>query len=675
MQQGASRRWARYDARAFPSRSSGSVALATAVILGLALLVLVATVFGVQLAYAGRMYPGVRSLGVALGGQSRAEARTTLERRAAELAGRSLDIGYQELRWTVQGHHLGLQPDLDRALEDAYSLGRGGNLLSRFLLTFGLIVNGEAYEASSSLYDDAKVAAFMQALAAAVDRPVTDATLTVRPEGVVEVVDGLPGRRLRVEATRDRIQDAFDRPAVAHVDLVVDELAPQVSAADLADARGRAEVLLSGPLTVAAEDGEWQIPVDRLAAMTEVTSDRVVRLNGEAVKTWAEELAKDVNRPPQNARFDWTQGKLSLLRPSADGRELDVDRTVELVTARAFDSDRSIPLPIAVSRPDVSQDDGPKLQIKGLIDSARTSFAGSSPPKQHNIKLASERLNGVVVPPGKLFSFNREVGPTTLDAGFQLGWGITNAGSGNIRTVPAAAGGICQVATTLFHSVYWGGYQIEERHYHAYWIPGYTTKGIAGLDATVDDPYLDFRFWNNTDDYLLIQSWTEGASVVFGLYGTKPGWTVKVTPGEKTNVVAANRDQVTEEEASLPEGQRLAVEGAQDGFKIVNVRTVARGNDVRTLRLASFYRPSRNVVLLGTGGRPPRPSQTTPNQATRAAEPPRTTTGRSAGASSRPAPPAASTPAPAPRTSGDAARQTTAPAPRVAPAPPSARTP
>ena len=40
-------------------------------------------------------------------------------------------------------------------------------------------------------------------------------------------------------------------------------------------------------------------------------------------------------------------------------------------------------------------------------------------------------------------------------------------------TIPSEGGGICQVATTLFQSVFWSGYQITERNWHSYWIPRY----------------------------------------------------------------------------------------------------------------------------------------------------------------------------------------------------------
>ena len=95
--------------------------------------------------------------------------------------------------------------------------------------------------------------------------------------------------------------------------------------------------------------------------------------------------------------------------------------------------------------------------------------------------------------------------------------------------MPSVAGGICQVATTLFQPVFWGGYQLEERYWHLYWIPAYTSRGVVGLDVTVDsDSGLDFKWTNPTNDYVLIQSTTTADSVTFSLYGNKPNWKVQV---------------------------------------------------------------------------------------------------------------------------------------------------
>jgi hypothetical protein len=266
-------------------------------------------------------------------------------------------------------------------------------------------------------------------------------------------------------------------------------------------------------------------------------------------------------------------------------------------------------LPVAVAPAAVRVEDKEKLGISKLIDSSRTNFSSGLPPKRHNIQLAASRLNGVVVPPGATFSFNKEVGSTSLDAGYQVGWGIAASGSGH-RTVPSVAGGICQVATTLFQTVFWSGYQIEERNWHLYWIPSYTSRNVVGLDATVDeDSGLDFKFINTTQNYLLVQSWIDASlNVNVALYGTPPPWTVKVEPQPLTDRVEPEQGTLIVEEPTLPKGQRIAVEGAQAGFNSTVVRRVIPSDptdgDERLLRMTSRYRPARSTIMVGTGGAP-----------------------------------------------------------------------
>src|SRR5918911_3584441 len=174
------------------------------------------------------------------------------------------------------------------------------------------------------------------------------------------------------------------------------------------------------------------------------------------------------------------------------------------------------------------------------------------------------------------------------------------------RTVPSVAGGICQLATTLFQRVFWTGFPLVERHWHLYWIPAYTSHGLVGLDATVDsDSGLDFQWSNPTDGYLLIQSATDESNVYFGLYGKRRDWTVKVDGPVITNRVPPNTDPLAEVEPSLPWGRIQPVETAREGFDVAITRTVTREDgQPRVLTVNSSYEPSRTVTLVGTKGKP-----------------------------------------------------------------------
>jgi VanW like protein len=306
-----------------------------------------------------------------------------------------------------------------------------------------------------------------------------------------------------------------------------------------------------------------------------------------------------------------------------------------------------------VVNPSVSSDDPESLGITELIDRGSTSFAGSVPEKKHNIQLAAQRLTGVVVAPGATFSFNDAVGPTTIDAGFQWGFGITSGNDGP-RTVPSVAGGICQVATTLFQPVFWAGYQLEERYWHLYWIPAYTSRGVVGLDVTVDsDSGLDFKWTNTTSSYVLIQASTDDSNVYFALYGKKPPWKVQVDDAVITNRVSPDTRPLAQEEPTLPWGRTVLVETARDGFDAEVIRRVipSDGSKPRELDLKSTYQPARTITLVGSKGKPAGASVDDAIQKVLDAQKPKPT------------------PAPAAPSPTAVAASTVAPAPTAAPAP------
>jgi vancomycin resistance protein YoaR len=309
---------------------------------------------------------------------------------------------------------------------------------------------------------------------------------------------------------------------------------------------------------------------------------------------------------------------------------------------------RVLELPVTVLKPAVPMEERHALGIKELVERSSTSFAGSVPAKRHNIRVAAERIAGAVVPPGGTFSFNQAVGPTTLEAGFQWGFAIQGGANGAPKTIPSVAGGICQVATTLFHSVFWAGYPIEERYPHLYWIPAYTSKGVEGIDTTVDEAAgLDFRFVNPLDTHLLVEAWVDSSDRLnFALYGTKPTWSVKVEGPLKTSIRPHDPTPIEEDDPTAPYPRRTVVEAARDGFDMRLIRKVTHEGDTRTLTLVSHYQPSRNVTLVGSIGRPkPTPVPTPQAEAPNGTPGPRATPAATPRAGAQPAPQASAAPA------------------------------
>jgi vancomycin resistance protein YoaR len=595
-----------------PGRRPGSSVGLAVVLCALPVLALAAIAL-FELANWDKVTPGATALGTSVGGLAQTEAIARLTPSVQQMLDRPLDIQGGSQTWHTTARQLGLRLDPNELVGAAYQLGRQGNPFDRLGEQMDTLVHGRAVSDASTT-DRAALDGSLANMAHQVERQPTDARLSLGSDGSIQAGGAQDGLAVDVSASRDQLTAALNSGAQS-VELVTTAIPPAIPDEQLRAAHDQLDNLF-GPnaesLTVTFGDKSW--PLDRAEAIKLVTltggtqpgQPALVKIDDAPLKAWAGRLSKDVDQAVQDARFAFNGGDLKVLRPSRQGRTLDQDAMVQSVHAALLAGEHTVALPVSTVEPGVSADDPQSLGITELIDRGNTGFAGSIPEKKHNIQLAAERLNGVVVAPGATFSFNDSVGPTTIDAGFQWGFGITSGDNGP-KTVPSVAGGICQVATTLFQPVFWSGYQLEERYWHLYWLPAYTSRGVVGLDVTVDsDAGVDFKWTNTTANYVLIQADTDADHIYFGLYGKKPNWQVQVDDAVITNRVPPDPKPIAQEEPTLPWGRTLLVESARDGFDAEVVRHVipADGSKPRELVLKSTYQPAHTVTLVGSGGKP-----------------------------------------------------------------------
>ena len=145
---------------------------------------------------------------------------------------------------------------------------------------------------------------------------------------------------------------------------------------------------------------------------------------------------------------------------------------------------------------------------ENIIAGYYTSIATSSAPRNQNITLSCSKLNGVIVNPGELCSFNQTVGQRTAQAGYQSAPVIVGK-----RLVPGIGGGVCQTSSTLYNSVLESQLQIVERHPHTLRI-GYLP---ANRDATVSWGGADLKFRNNKPYPIKILAQVYQAYVIFAI--------------------------------------------------------------------------------------------------------------------------------------------------------------
>ena len=575
----------------------------------LATLALVIAVFA-AFQFAGRdnIRTGVHAFGVDLSGMTEAEARVALTEAVDERTSQPLVLTDGDRRWEVSAAELGLTMDIDGALDDALSEGRTGVGPSRMALLWRLRDDPTEVALDRIAVQGDLLDADLRQLEAEIFQEKIDPSLTLDTVAGPSYVSAQIGRALDLDATRSAILAAM-ASGEERVALTITETQPAAWDEDYADARQRLDNIWDAPVELVAAGEVWTLGPEQISSQLEVTNAAEsgtaasVAINQQWIDDVVNEIAIFTNRAPQSARVWWdVSGNLIKTSEGNPGKRLQWDEARGLIQAAFLGENPTnrIDLPVEISNPPALPENLNSLGITSNIGEASTSYGGGLPERMYNIELAASRLNGVIILPGQTFSFNGEVGPTTVEAGFQLAYGIANEG-GKLTTVPSEAGGICQVATTVFQPVFWLGYQINERTTHSYWIPNYVSNGYVGLDAAVDEATgLDFKWTNNTATAVLIEAEADGQDFTIRLYGTPPPWSVQVDEPTRENIEAADEEIVYQPSDTIPDGQTRQIERAQDGFDITVYRHVTENGELRTEQFSTSYGPSRNVILVGS---------------------------------------------------------------------------
>ncbi len=559
-----------------------------ALLLALTTLFVIAFVSFWQLWHVNRIYTGVTVAGVSVGGLSRAVAYARLQQSLPAASLPPVNLVYDERQWTLDPIQVQAKPDLLNAVDQAYLVGRTGSLGQQAFTQLAALL-GRAPIAPHLSYQTGLLADAVEEVAAQLNRPGRPAmqlgVLSAPAEAGVTVDEA---------ATLERLVAALDAAPAGQplrVPVVATETAPEAeTAAPLVES---AQQVIETPLLLKNDAAHMQLALDptRLNAM--LVSSAPVQADADQLRAWLTDFARQIDRPARDARlrFNSTTGGIIVTQESMTGRQLDMEATLASIQQALLTGDDQAQLVIAEIAPAVDGNRVAEMGIRELIAQGVTYFAGSSADRIRNIEVAAEKFDGVVVPPGEIFSFNKIVQDVSGANGFEdslIIWGD--------RTAVGVGGGVCQVSTTLFRAAYEGGFPIVERYNHGYVVDWY---GKPGLDATIFTPSVDFRFRNDTDAYLLIQPAVDSANgvIAFNFYGTRPDR--QVTIGEPViNDVKQPEPPLYTADASLTSGQQKQVEYAKDGMMATVERTIVENGTTRTDRLVSVYQPWRAVFLV-----------------------------------------------------------------------------
>jgi len=470
-----------------------------------------------QMRYQERVYPGVSTMGIALGDLTQEEAAAELAQNFAYGAEAVFTFRDGDRYWQLTAADLGVELDADATAAAAFAIGHSSNLPMNFVSQAEAWFGGRTLSPIIS-YDQNVALQQLQAIAQEINQVPVNASLSLQGTQVIGV-EGQPGRLLDVAATLASLDEHIMRmDAGTEIPLAIQETQPIV--ASVADAQTQIQTALSAPLTLVATDangaelGPWVVSVEQIAQLLQITlvsnvdgtQHYEVDINMTAFEGFLNELAPGLITPAVDGRFDFdpATGQLTVLQPAASGRTLSVEQTLARLEQGVFTAEnRIVPMAFDYTLPRFhNQITAAELGIFELVAESTTYYNGSSANRRHNIAVGASRLNGIIIAPGEEFSFNYYIGDISLENGFVEGLVIFGG-----RTVNGLGGGICQVSTNIFRAAFTGGFAITERNSHGYRVGYYELGGAPpGLDAAIWQPERDFKFQNNTPYHILIEA-------------------------------------------------------------------------------------------------------------------------------------------------------------------------
>lgn len=426
---------------------------------------------------------------------------------------------------------LGVRYDYDKSLDKAYKLGRGGNAIINAYTSFCLSLKNENI-ALELLCDNNRIKELCDKIAERIDMPAKDNSYNVK-NGRLVIQNGVNGKRIDKKSLQAVI----------------------------------------------------------LAAVNNNKTTVEVSLKDETIKPIeVDELYNNVVKKAVDAKYEERDGKWFLNRHQV-GVSFDKATATE-VLKNNINNNEPYYIPVTIINPTIYATDLENKMFKDRLAYYTSKMTNKDTGRVTNVKNAAASINGTILNPDEIFSYNNALGPVTSARGYKEA--IVYVGN---KMEKGVGGGICQISSTLYSATLFANLDIVRRINHSLTV-GYVP---FGQDATVSSDEVDFRFRNNTKYPIKIVASADYSGAYVTILGTK---------SDDTTINVENITQSTtpfnivkESDASLPMGQTKIKQAGMKGYVIDTYRIISKNGQVvkREYVSKSIYATLDQIELVGEG--------------------------------------------------------------------------
>lgn len=505
-----------------------------------------------NLAYANKVFPGVKLAGVNLSGKTKKEAYSLIEEKISAFPS-ELTLVYSDQKISLKNNDIDLHFDINKTVDYVFVLGRKENLFVNLSKQLNFIIFGIDSPVQYYLSEE-KLDKFLEDLGFEFDQIAEDARLVIEEDQVRFTISKF-GQKINTQNIKKSIKSSYAFLSSENIEIPMVKIHPEIQSKDVLEAQQEALGLISAPIVLKYGQEEWEISTVDIASWIDfIQKEKIVpkqetitqaydldvyinkirnaskyellklyipritlepEINQDKLREYITDLAKNtINISPANASLGVSEGKVVVIASEKKGRSLQIDDTIDKINdCFSDDKKREIKALISEEKAEVRADNLEELGLIGLLGKGTSSFAGSPSNRIHNIKVGAASCNGVIVKPDEVFSLAEALGEIDAETGYLPELVIKEH-----KTIPEYGGGLCQIATTCFRAALNSSLPITERSPHAYIVSYYNP---VGTDASIYPPHPDVKFKNDTGKYILVQTSVSGNILIFDFYGTK----------------------------------------------------------------------------------------------------------------------------------------------------------
>lgn len=473
--------------------------------------------------------PGIKIDGIKVQGLKKEQLKQVLVNKSTEKINNEIKIYVDDEEQTILFSQIELEYNIDKAIEEAYQVGRGKNIFVNNFEIIKSMILGKDIKLDSN-YNEELLNKIVQDIKNKIPNAVINPTYCIEEDELI-ITRGTKGLTINENELKNKI---------------------------------------IGRINLGSNEG---IKVETF--MTEPEDIDI------------EKIYEEVYKEVQDAYYTTNPFQIYA---EVQGIDFDLEAAKEILQE---EKDEYV-IALTITQPQKTTADIGTEAFPDKLSTFSTRYDATNITRTTNLKIAINKINGVVVMPGETFSYNKTLGKRTAEAGYKDAAGYSGG-----KVVQMIGGGICQISSTLYDAVVYANLDIVERHNHAF-----TTSYVgAGKDATVVYGSLDFKFKNSRKYPIKIEGYIQNGIATVNIYGIKEENEYEV----EISTTILNYIPYTviyEDDATMEAGKEEVTQGGQKGCKSITYKILKQnGKEVsRSILSTDTYSAMNKYITRGTKG-------------------------------------------------------------------------